>query len=78
MNKRVINQCKAMYIQIQNITPNIYAAVTMALHRKGFTQDEIEDVIEESQVIWEEQWLAGVDMPVRCLDETGIDVRRGI
>lgn len=32
-NKRLVNQYKAMYQQINQITPQVYAALSLALNR---------------------------------------------
>lgn len=75
-NPKLIKQYKAMYKQIQEITPNIYSAMAIALHRHGATFEEIESIFAESQVIWSECIENDIRMPQMCLEETGIDVLR--
>lgn len=77
-NKRLINQCKAMYQQIQQITPSIYSAMAIALHRHGASFEEIESIFAESQLIWNECVQKDINMPEMCFEETGIDVRRTV
>jgi hypothetical protein len=78
MNKRLINQCKAMYKQIEQTTPNVYAGIAIALHRRyGWGFKRINDIFNDSQLIWDECVKNNVDMTEMCLDETGIDVRAG-
>ena len=75
-NNTLINQYKQMYKQINNITPQVYAAIAIALHRKGMTFEEIEEIFGESQVIWTECAENDIDMQEMCKNETGIDVLR--
>lgn len=78
-NNRLIEQYKAMYKQIQNITPEVYAGIALALYRKhkrGYQR--INDLFCESQEIWNECVQSGVNMAQMCLEETGIDVQRKV
>jgi len=77
-NKVLVNQYKEMYKQIQQITPNIYSAIVIALHRNGFSFDEIENIIADSQAIWYECVERDTNMPEMCKEETGIDVLRAV
>ena len=77
-NKRVLNQCKALYRQINQITPNIYASLALALSRHGATHEEIQSVFAESQNIWTECVNSDINMTEMCLNETGIDVKRTV
>lgn len=78
-NNRLIEQCKLMYKQINNITPEVYAGIALALHRKhGWGFKRINDLFSESQEIWQECVDSGVNMKQMCLDETGIDVQRKV
>ncbi len=75
-NKKLIKQFGAMYKQIHNITPSVYAGIALALHRKyGWEYEQINDLFMESQVIWNECVQGDVNMLQMCEDETGIDVR---
>lgn len=76
-NKRLVNQYKAMYKQINQITPQVYAGIALALHRKhGWGYNRINDLFAESQIIWQECVDSGVDMIKMCEEETGIEVLR--
>ena len=76
-NKRLVNQYKAMYKQINQITPQVYAGISLALHRKhGWGYNRINDLFAESQIIWQECVDSEVDMIKMCEEETGIEVLR--
>ena len=78
-NNRLIQQYKAMYRQIQNITPEVYAGIALALHRKhGWGYQRINDLFCESQEIWEECIQSDVNMIQLCEQETGIEVQRKV
>ncbi len=47
-NKKLIKQFGAMYKQIYNITPSVYAGIALALHRKyGWEYEQINDLFME-------------------------------
>ena len=74
-NNELINRYKLMYQKINQITPQVYAALALALHRKhGWGFKRINDLFCESQEIWEECVNKGINMTKMCEDETGIDV----
>lgn len=76
-NKRLVNQYKAMYQQINQITPQVYAALSLALNRfHGWEYEQIAELIEESQIIWQECVDSEVNMIKMCEEETGIEVLR--
>lgn len=76
-NKRLVNQYKAMYKQINQITPQVYAGIALALHRKhGWGYNRINDLFAESQIIWQECVDSEVDMIKMREEETGIEVLR--
>ena len=76
-NSKLINQYKAMYKQIQQITPEVYAGIALALHRKhGWGYQRINDLFCESQDIWNECIQGEVNMIQLCEQETGIEVQR--
>ena len=77
-NKLLIESMKRVQREIDNTTPNIYAAIAIALHREhGWGYKRINDLFCESQKIWYEANGKNIDMPTMCFDETGIDVRGG-
>lgn len=78
-NNRLIEQYKHLYKQIQNITPEVYAALALALRRKhGWGFQRINALFAESQEIWNECVQSGVNMVQMCFEETGIDVQRKV
>ena len=75
-NNKLIEQYKTMYKKIQQITPEVYAAIALALHRKNkWGYKRINELFEESQKIWQESVNEDKDMVQMCLDETGIELR---
>lgn len=78
-NNKLINQYKEMYRQINNITPEVYAGIALALHRKcGWGYHRINDLFAVSQEIWTECVRDNRNMVRMCYDETGIDVERKV
>ncbi len=83
-NNKLINQMNALALKhkIENIekaasetTPQIYAAIALALHREvGFGYERINRVFLESQRIWEGYKGNLGDMYKLCEAETGITV----
>ena len=76
-NKKLIERYKMMYQQIKYITPKAYAAIAIAMHRRGYEFEEIEAIFAESQEIWTECVQSDVNMLEMCKNETGIDIERG-
>lgn len=75
-NNKLIEQYKTMYKKIQQITPEVYAAIALALHRNNkWGYKRINELFEESQKIWQESVNEDKDMVQICLDETGIELR---
>ena len=76
-NNLLIEQYKTMYKKIQQITPEVYAGIALALHRKyGWGYKRINDLFSESQTIWNECVNSGINMVEMCEEETGIEVRK--
>lgn len=83
-NNRLINSLKeiASRNRMENVgraademVPQIYAAVAIALHRTyGFGYKRINDVFVESQRIWENFDGTPDDMIALCEKETGVTV----
>lgn len=75
-NNTLINQYKRLEKQVKNITPQVYAGIALALHRKyGWNFEMIEDLFAESQAIWNECVESGEDMIAMCEGQTGIELR---
>ena len=72
-NNKQVNQYKEMYKQINQITPEVYAALALALHREyGWGYIRIAKVFAASQDIWDESNERDIDMIKMCEEETGI------
>lgn len=75
-NNDLINRYKQLYKKIEMITPQVYAGIALALHRRyGWGFKRINDLFAESQDIWEECLTKDINMIQMCEEETGIDVR---
>lgn len=78
-NKFLIEQLKRVQRSINNITPEVYAGVALALHRKyGWGYQRINALFCESQEIWAECVQSDINMIQMCIEETGIDVQRKV
>ena len=76
-NSYLINKYKILYNKINQITPEVYAGIALALHRKcGWGYKRINDLFEESQVIWNECINSDINMMEMCEKETGIELRK--
>ena len=72
-NNKLVNQYKEMYKQINQITPKVYAALAIALHREyGWGYTRILRTFTASQDIWDESNERDIDMIEMCEEETGI------
>ena len=75
-NKFLINQYKKLQTNIRDTTPSVYAGIALALHRKhGWGYKRINDLFNESIIIWNECINSDMKMMEMCLKETGIDVQ---
>jgi hypothetical protein len=78
-NNFLIEQLKRVQRSINNITPEVYAGVALALHRKyGWGYRRINALFCESQEIWAECVQSDINMVQMCFEETGIDVQRKV
>ena len=76
-NNSIINKYKMLYKKIEQITPEVYAGIALALHRKcGWGYKRINDLFEESQIIWNECINSDINMLEMCEKETGIELRK--
>lgn len=76
-NNNLINKYKMIYKKIEQITPEVYAGIALALHRKcGWGYKRINDLFEESQIIWNECINSDINMVEMCEKETGIELRK--
>ena len=74
-NKFLINQYRKLQENIRDTTPRVYAALALALHRKhGWWHKRINDLFNESIIIWNECIQSDLNMLEMCEKETGIDV----
>lgn len=59
--------------KVNNLTPEIYAAIAIALHTKcGWGYKRINDLFQLSEKIWDECIEQEVDMITKCENEIGI------
>ena len=78
-NNAFINAQKRTMKQALDVVPKVYAAIAISLQRKyGWEFDDINNLFNESQVVWNECVETGVDMLKMCSDETGIDMQRKV
>ena len=76
-NNNLINKYKLLYKKIDQITPEVYAGIALALHRKcGWGYKRINDLFVESQTIWNECIDSDINMVEMCEKETGIELRK--
>ena len=76
-NNNLINKYKMLYKKIEQITPEVYAGIALTLHRKyGWGYKRINDLFEESQIIWNECINSDINMMEMCEKETGIELRK--
>ena len=76
-NNNLINKYKMLYKKIEQITPEVYAGIALALHRKcGWGYKRINDLFVESQTIWDECINYDINMMEMCEKETGIELRK--
>ena len=76
-NNNLINKYKMLYKKIEQITPEVYAGIALALHRKcGWGYKRINDLFVESQTIWNECINSDINMVEMCEKETGIELRK--
>ena len=74
-NKALIEQMKKLHRAVNNVTPEVYAGIALALHRKhGWGFQRINDLFSLSQDIWTEAVDNNMNMRQLCYEETGIDV----
>lgn len=75
-NNDFINQAKILYAKVNNIVPEVYAAVALVLSREyEWTYEQINDFFGETQAVWQEYSDSKMDMIQACLEETGIELR---
>lgn len=56
--------------------PEVYAGIALALQRNyGWDYEQINELFEGSQRIWEDCNEKNVNMVQMCADETGIELR---
>ena len=81
-NKALIEQMKLqakLREQIKQVTPDVYAGIALALHRKyGWGFKRINALFAESQEIWNECVQSDINMIQMCEKETGIDIQRQV
>ena len=74
-NNQLIKMMALIERKSQEITPDLYASIALALHRKyGWGYKRINELFIESHSIWEECVQSDLNMRQMCEAETGIEV----
>lgn len=74
-NRAYIEQMKRLHKTVNNVTPEVYAGIALALHRKcGWGYKRINELFVLSQDIWTDAVNTNKNMRELCYEETGIDV----
>lgn len=75
----------AMYKELSKLRKRIdrdatefYASMCVVLHRKGFTDEQIEDIIVDVGSLWSDVYNNDINIVQVCLEETGLDIRQDI
>ncbi len=69
------NRSQNVMAAADQMVPQIYAAIAIALHRQyGFGYKRINDIFVESQHIWEKYAGDGAGIIKKCEEETGVTV----
>lgn len=69
-----IHQEKRWKAHIREMVKKIYAAVCLVLRRKyGFTTEQIVDVLNSVQDLWQSDGENGFDILKTCFEETGVN-----
>ena len=75
-NNSLIAQYKYLYRKASDITPSVYASIAIPLVEKyGWSGEEVEDLFQLSQDIWQQNVTSRQTMLETCLELTGIDMR---
>lgn len=74
-NNKFIESQKQISRAANKVVPSTYAAFAIVLHNRGWTYDDINDLIFDTQVVWNECVHEKDDMLTKCFNETGIDMR---
>ena len=75
-NKNLIEQYKYLYRKASDITPSLYASIAIPLvENYGWNGDEVENLFQMSQDIWQDNATDRMTMIEKCLELTGIDLR---
>ena len=65
---------------LNDVTPNIYSCIILAMHERGDTDEQIAELICRTNEIWQEKLDSGSldSMAEMVLELTGIDVRNKV
>lgn len=80
-NKQLTAYYKALSAKTSDIIPKLYSAFAIALWRGLDMSDDdkveaIEDIISETQLIWQECADGRIDILEECRELTGIEIMR--
>lgn len=74
-NNLLIANMRRVQKTIDDVLPNVYAGIALALYREyDCSPEEIRELFAKSQKIWFEAVEKKIDMVTMCETETGIDV----
>lgn len=75
-NRQFIERAKAVEAMVKRNIEEIYSGMCVVLHRRGFADDEIVEMVGELQTLWNEVAnTPGANMCDICVELTGIDIR---
>lgn len=70
-----IHQEKRWKAHIREMVPKIYAGFCLTLHRDyGMTFEQIVNILQDTQALWQSDGVDGFDIIKTCSDETGINL----
>ena len=64
--------------RIDRDATEFYASMCVVLHRKGLSDEEIEDIVVSVGSLWSDVYENDLDIVKMCLDEAGIDIRQDV
>ena len=64
--------------RVERDATEFYASMSLVLHRKGFSEDQITDLIVDVGTLWTDVYEKDIDVCKLCLEETGLDIQHDI
>lgn len=78
MTKQNVRIAQGFKEQINLLLPEIYSAFAVALHNKGYSTEQINDLFMDTQDLWNECVQKDINMPTWCKEITGVDVQQAM